>query len=247
MLSSQSTRRSRASASLLTLATLLSLCLLLAAFTPVVQAGVYITAPDAKTKEKGGTSMDIAWRDDHKKPKLANWGNLTIYLATGSASQQFMLQKLGSDIRPNAKSFKAKINPGVGDSSNQYFIRIVGSSALSDGSHPESFSARFSLSKMTGKFNSTIQSSLGKGASSLSSSSAAGAGASGTKTSPAAGSPSANATTASTYKPAAAVTSTLAGGAGPRVRLGAVQTVLMPWLATVLGLAMSLAAGVALL
>ncbi|CAD6903150.1 unnamed protein product [Tilletia controversa] len=127
-----------------------------------VDAGVYITSPDSNSKASGGASMEIQWRDDDKKPQLKSWGNLTLYLATGSSSEQFMLQTLKTNVRASANAVKVKVDPKAGSNGGDYFIRAVGSATLADGTHPESFSARFHLNKMTGKWNSEIESVLNK-------------------------------------------------------------------------------------
>ncbi|KAE8210702.1 hypothetical protein CF319_g2239 [Tilletia indica] len=146
----------RSSIFYLVFAAILSCCLL----ASNVHAGVYLTSPDSKTKESGGSSLEIRWRDDHKKPSLKSWGNLTFWLGTGSTDEQFMLQRLASDVRSNAHSVKAKIDKSVGASSEEYFIRVVGDATLKDGTHPETYSARFELDKMTGKWNSTVDAVL---------------------------------------------------------------------------------------
>ncbi|KAK0532769.1 hypothetical protein OC835_003241 [Tilletia horrida] len=231
-----------------------ALALLLCLFASSAQAGVYITSPDASTKESG-TRMEISWRDDHKKPTLKNWGNLTIYLGTGSSTSQFMLQRLATDVRPNAHSAKVKIDRSVGASSSEYFIRIVGGATLNDGTHPESYSARFTLDKMTGKFNSTVEAALrgtGKGKGIAAGGSGGGAGGSGSgnssSSSAAASAPKGTTSTTSSTatRPAASATTTTARG-GARVGVETPLQAVGPLAAMMTCLALSLAAGLAVL
>ncbi|KAL9937894.1 hypothetical protein V8E36_003439 [Tilletia maclaganii] len=224
-----------------------ALVLFLGLLVPSAQAGVYITTPEASTKERGGRNIEIQWRDDHKAPRLKNWGNLTFWLATGSPTTQFMLQRLATDVRPNAHSVKAKLDASVGENSAQYFVRVVGAATLKDDTHPETYSARFQISGMTGKFNSTVQAALKsagtKGSSTTAAAGGAAGGAAGTKPTSSSSTTAPSSTTSARPSLAAATTSNT-GAAQVRAEnpLRAASSV-----AVALGcLAMSVVAGLAM-
>ncbi|KAL9931683.1 hypothetical protein V8E36_009469 [Tilletia maclaganii] len=139
-----------------TLTTLL-FALALLAFSSSSNGEIVIHNPVASTHAEGGRPLDVEWIDDGKAPTLRSFGTISVYLCTGSQTVQYQLQQLATNVRASATSGSWRIDPSVGPNSDKYFLRFQGSNLSSAGTPPLGFSARFSLSKMTGTFNSTVQ------------------------------------------------------------------------------------------
>jgi len=132
-----------------------------AALAPQAFAGVFITNPVATTNGQGGQSMTINWQDDGNAPTLANIGPCEIGLFAGNKQQQTELQPINPSIDVSKQTSQDfNIDASVGPNSDAYFIRIT-SLALKDTANPqfpyEAFSAKFSLSGMSGQFNASVQ------------------------------------------------------------------------------------------
>jgi len=206
------------------------LVLTLAAIAPFARANIYITNPTAISSLTAGQQGTIAWQDDNNGSSLATIGPCIVGLYAGSSSQQTLLQTLGTavDVSKN-NSLPWTPDPTVGESGPYYFIRFQ-SNGLKDPSNPanpyQAFSARFTLSGMTGKFSDTVKAEISgvsavSGATSTGSGSVTHATASTARASVTSGSP---ASTVKASGSAAASSTTKKNGAGhmvvPRV-LGA--------------------------
>jgi hypothetical protein len=140
--------------------------LTLAAMAPFARAGLYMTSPIATTSLAAGQQGTIMWQDDNNgtATNLAAIGPCLVGLFVGSTSQQTLLQTLGTavDVSKN-NSLTWTPDATVGENGPYYFIRFQ-SNGLKDPSNPvnpyEAFSAKFTLSGMTGKFSSTVQAEL---------------------------------------------------------------------------------------
>lgn len=125
---------------------------------PQVLANLYITAPVASTTCAAGQPCQVAWNDDGTTPALGTIGACTVGLYVGSQQTQILLQNLG-DVNV-VQQATAVFTPDatVGGNSNLYFLRFTATN-YNVGQYPyEGFSAKFTLSGMTGTFNATEQS-----------------------------------------------------------------------------------------
>jgi len=180
------------------------LVLSLAALAPLAHATVFMTSPTASTNIPAGKAFPINWQDDSKAPNLTAFGPATVGLFVGSQSVQTQLQAIGNVDVSKVSTISWTPDPSVGPNYDSYFIRIT-SVDLKDPNqtqfNAEAFSAKFSLSGMTGTFNSTIQAVISGAAASGAASTAPAA--SGSTTHPSGTSASA----ASTVKPNTAASS----------------------------------------
>ncbi|KAH9986280.1 hypothetical protein BJV77DRAFT_1071037 [Russula vinacea] len=126
------------------------LALSLAALAPIAHATVFVTEPIASTSLPAGTASTINWQDDGTAPTLASFGPASIGLYAGSQQQQVNT----INWTPDATS---------GPNYNSYFIKFV-SLSLKDANqtqfNAEAFSAKFTLTGMTGTFNATVQAEI---------------------------------------------------------------------------------------
>lgn len=130
----------------------------LAALAPQALATLYITAPVATTTCQAGQPCAVSWDDDGTQPTLSQIGACTVALYVGSQTTQIQLQALGNvDVSTQATASFVP-DASVGGNSPLYFLRFT-STVLNEGAYPwEGFSAKFTLSGMTGTFNATEQS-----------------------------------------------------------------------------------------
>ncbi|GAA5928062.1 hypothetical protein JCM1841_005893 [Sporobolomyces salmonicolor] len=205
----------------------LSTLMLLGAAIASVSAGPYLVKPTASDSFNSGKQFTVTWIDNNNAPTSEAFGASTLYIATGSSTQHTNLATLGHVASPsNTTEVKITVDASWGPDSDLYFILLQSDSGVDSTGIPlQSFSARFSLTKMTGTFSSAVLaqiSGISSGAP-VSTSSTAAAGASGmtssgmtssgmaTTTAPAStGSASA---TVSNAKKAASATSTATSGA----------------------------------
>jgi len=136
-----------------------SLIFLGAVLNPVL-AGIYITNPVASTAAVGGQTLTVKWADDGNTPTLASVGPCSIDIYTGSKNSQTPLQNLAASVDVSkASSVTATVNANIGPNGDYYFVRFT-SLSLPDPTYAqykyEAFSAVFSMSGMTGSFNSSI-------------------------------------------------------------------------------------------
>jgi len=153
------------------LSILLHLIILVLALQPAL-AAVYVTNPVASTQAFGGQVLNVEWEDDGNSPTLAEIGQCSVDLYTGSATQQTQLQNLAASVNVSMTSrISATIDPDVGPAGAMYFIRFTALSlkSTSDPDYPyEAFSAKFNLTSMTGQFNATVLAQLSSSGSSSS-------------------------------------------------------------------------------
>ncbi|KAI0299344.1 hypothetical protein B0F90DRAFT_1727968 [Multifurca ochricompacta] len=140
------------------------LILALAAVSSSVQANIFTTAPVATTSWPAGQKTTVAWKDDGNSPSLASFGPSLIGLYAGNVQQQTLLQVISTGVdvsQVNSVDFTPDAT--VGPNFNSYFIRFT-SNSLKDASQPqfnaEAFSAKFTLTGMTGTFNATVQAQI---------------------------------------------------------------------------------------
>jgi hypothetical protein len=178
----------------------------LAAIAPLVHATVFMTNPTASASIPAGKPYSITWQDDGKAPNLTAFGPATVGLFVGSPTVQTQLQQIGNIDVSKVNTISWNVDPTVGPNYDSYFIRIT-SVDLKDPNqtqfNAEAFSAKFTLSGMTGTFNSTVQAVISGSAASGAASTAAATSGSGATTHPSASSAAA----ASTVKPNTAASS----------------------------------------
>ncbi|KAG8743299.1 hypothetical protein FRC10_012262 [Ceratobasidium sp. 414] len=181
--------------------------LALAAVAPVAFAAPYFTKPITGDSCAAGQPCTLSWQDDGKAPSLAEFGDCTIAVYTGSQQQQTQMQFISPTNAGNTASVVFIPDATVGQNSDQYFIKMISINAP-DPAMPQykatAYSPKFSLTGMTGQFNQTILQQI-----------AAAAGPSGAATS-AAASPSAAATTPAGSSSAAASTAHSSSASGTR-------------------------------
>lgn len=138
---------------------IISLALAASAF-----ANVFITSPVASTTWTAGQQATVTWQDDGMTPNLSSFGAALVGIYTGNANQQTLLQIISSSVDVSTTSSVAFTPDGtIGPDSNEYFVRFT-SINLKDATNSqfpaEAFSAKFSMTGMTGTFNSTVQAEI---------------------------------------------------------------------------------------
>ncbi|CAD6916359.1 unnamed protein product [Tilletia controversa] len=202
-------------------------------------ANIVVHSPVAATKAKGGEALDVNWVDDGKVPTTKQYGDINVFLCTGSSQVQYRLQELKGGVKNTKTSGSWKIDPTAGPNSDKYFIRFEGTNVAANGSAPLAFSARFTLSGMTGTWNSTIT-NTNKGAADIPSAAAPPTGLS-TIVSSASVAKATTPSVAPTLKPASSSNQKSAAGPGARMATGA------PLAIASLGLGASLVLGMMVL
>ncbi|KAH7337623.1 hypothetical protein B0J17DRAFT_663649 [Rhizoctonia solani] len=133
-----------------------SVVALVAALAPAALAGPYFTAPVAGTVCTAGQPCSITWQDDGKAPTLAEFGDCSVAVYTGSAQQQSMIQNLAITNAQTAQTVQFVPDPAAGEDSTVYFIKMVSLNTADPTNamyKASAYSAMFTLKGMTGKFN----------------------------------------------------------------------------------------------
>ncbi|THG99479.1 hypothetical protein EW026_g2865 [Hermanssonia centrifuga] len=133
----------------------------LVAIVPSALAAISITAPVASTSWAAGQQQTLTWVDDGQSPSLANFSSSMVSIYAGNAIQQTQLQLIVPSVDVSTTgSISFTPDPSIGPNGNAYFIRFE-SLSLKDATNPqfpaEAFSAKFTLTGMTGTFNQTVQ------------------------------------------------------------------------------------------
>jgi len=140
------------------------LVLALAVVAPSVHANVFITEPTSSTSWPAGQVATITWQDDGITPNLTAFGPCTIGLYAGNQIQQTLLQTIATNVNvANAASQTWTPDPTVGPNFSNYFIRFTSNSlpnANQSNAFAEAFSAKFTLTGMTGTFNASVQAEI---------------------------------------------------------------------------------------
>ncbi|KAH9169543.1 hypothetical protein EDB89DRAFT_2098815 [Lactarius sanguifluus] len=136
----------------------------LAAIAPSALATVFITSPTASTSSPAGQQATINWQDDGNTPNLKSFGPSFIGLFAGNQQQQTLLQSIASDVDVSAVSTLTWTpDATVGPNFDNYFIRFT-SNNLPDPTQTQfkaqAFSAKFTLTGMTGTFNASVQAQI---------------------------------------------------------------------------------------
>lgn len=137
---------------------------LISALASSAFATVFVTSPTASSTFNGGTQATVSWIDQNGAPTLADWGNADIFIYTGNAKQQTMLQSIATKVNmASTSSVQFTPDPSIGPNGNNYFIRIQ-SETLMDATQTQypqmTFSAQYTMTGMTGTFNATIQAQI---------------------------------------------------------------------------------------
>jgi len=129
-------------------------------------ASLFTTAPVATTSWAAGTPQTIAWQEstDGAKPTLGDMGLTRISVYVGNAQQQTLLQSVNASIDVSvASSITFTPDPTIGPNGAFYFIRYE-SVAGKDPTNPLipalAFSAKFTLTGMTGTFSPAVSSQI---------------------------------------------------------------------------------------
>jgi len=139
---------------------------LVLALSASVFATVFTTAPVASTTWQAGQPQTVSWQEstDGAAPNLTAFGPAIISVYVGNAQQQTDLQTIGTsvDVSKNG-SISFTPDPKIGSNGDFYFIRYQ-SISLKDATQPQfpalAFSAKFTLSGMTGTFSPAIQAQI---------------------------------------------------------------------------------------
>lgn len=158
---------------------ILRLSLLLASFLSTVLADVLFTSPKAGAVVAGGDTIKIEWKESGDPPLLATFLNYQLFLCAGGneagsfvrptpasltpklirVSPQLPLKTLvttGDFKKGNTASAAVEIGLGA-DVDNAYFIKMI---SAAPGGSIINYSARFTLSGMTGKFPASVEPGL---------------------------------------------------------------------------------------
>jgi len=173
-------------------------------------ATVFVTAPVASSTFAAGTNNTISWMDDGNKPTLQDFGPAKVSIYVGNAQQQTPLQLItGSIDVSTASSIIFTPDPTIGPNGDEYFVRFE-SLSLKDAAQPQfpalAFSAKYTMTGMTGTFSAAIQQQIdGQSTAPLSGPTSAPASASSTGT-PASTTSKASSTAASSTKASTSAT-----------------------------------------
>jgi len=140
-----------------------SILALAAAVAPAVLAAPYFTSPIGTTSCTGGQPCTVSWKDDGNVPLLAAYGDCTIGVYAGSQNEQSLMQAISPANAASTASVIFTVDPGMGENSNAYFIKMISTTAA-DPTQPTykatAYSAMFTLTGMTGTFNQTVKSQV---------------------------------------------------------------------------------------
>jgi hypothetical protein len=120
-------------------------------------ATVFITNPTASTTFSAapGKQATVTWQEDGQAPTLKDFGDAKVSIYVGNAQQQTSKQLVATTNVAATNSVTFSIDPSMGESSDQYFIRME-SVNCKDPKNPQypclAFSAKFTISDMTGAF-----------------------------------------------------------------------------------------------
>ncbi|GAA5894848.1 hypothetical protein JCM5296_007597 [Sporobolomyces johnsonii] len=138
----------------------LSTLLLLGTAIASVSAGPYLVKPTASDSFNAGKQFTVTWIDNNNAPTAEAFGASTLYIATGSSTQHTNLATLGNVAMHSllqTTEVKITVDASWGPNSDLYFILLQSNSGTDSNGIPlQSFSARFSLTKMTGTFSSAV-------------------------------------------------------------------------------------------
>ncbi|KAK0484796.1 hypothetical protein IW261DRAFT_1668758 [Armillaria novae-zelandiae] len=127
-------------------------------------ANIYITNPVASTVMTAGQSASIVWQDTTDSPSLSEFGAAKFSVAVGNAISQTVLQVIAENVDVSTTStIQFTPDATVGGDSDQYFIRVESNSLkdAKDARFPAlGFSAKFTISGMTGSFNVSVQAEI---------------------------------------------------------------------------------------
>jgi len=127
-------------------------------------ATVYPTSPVGTTTWTAGQQVSINWQDDNSSPSLEQFGDAKVSIYVGNAQQQTLLQSTSESVNvATTNSIQFTPDASIGPNGAQYFIRFE-SLAFKDATQPQypalAFSSKFTLSGMSGEFNSTVQAQI---------------------------------------------------------------------------------------
>jgi hypothetical protein len=127
-------------------------------------ATVYTTSPVGSTTWTAGQQVQISWQDDGSAPSLEQFGDAKVSIYVGNAQQQTLLQSISESVNvATTNSIQFTPDASIGPNGAQYFIRFE-SLAFKDLNQPQfpalAFSSKFTLSGMSGQFNSSVQAQI---------------------------------------------------------------------------------------
>jgi hypothetical protein len=127
-------------------------------------ANVFMTSPTASSTFVGGQKSTVTWQDDGSAPSLQDFGAAKVSIYVGNSIQQTPLQTIAETVdvsKTNSVDFTP--DPSIGPNGKNYFVRIE-SLGLKDAKQPQfpalAFSAIFTMSGMSGNFNSSVQAQI---------------------------------------------------------------------------------------
>jgi len=127
-------------------------------------ANVFVTAPVATTDFTAGQPCTVSWQDDGQQPTLQAFGPAIVSIYAGNSQQQTLLQTITPSVDVSTtQSIIFTPDATIGPNANQYFVRFQ-SLSLKDATQSQypalAFSAKFTMSSMTGTFNASVQSEI---------------------------------------------------------------------------------------
>jgi len=134
-----------------------------AVVAPAVLAGPYFTSPVAGTTCVAGQQCTVSWQDDNIAPLLAEFGDCTLAVYTGSQNQQALMQTIAPANAASTGSVVFTPDATVGENSSSYFIKMISVNAADPTNamyKATAYSAMFTLTGMTGTFSDAVKAQI---------------------------------------------------------------------------------------
>ncbi|RDB20507.1 hypothetical protein Hypma_012406 [Hypsizygus marmoreus] len=129
-------------------------------FALLVDAGIYVLKPSARSTCHGGQNCTIDWLDDGSRPLVSAIGLCTFGLYTG---KQKLVQAIPAVDVSITHSVTFMPNPAAGPNSDAYYIGITSTVLKDNSSTPyTAYSPWFSIDQMTGSFESPLPEATSK-------------------------------------------------------------------------------------
>ncbi|ETW77355.1 hypothetical protein HETIRDRAFT_147901 [Heterobasidion irregulare TC 32-1] len=146
-----------------------TVALVLAFAAPSAFATVFTTSPVASTSWAAGQPVTVSWQDDGSAPTLASFGAASVGIYAGSVQQQTLLQLIVASVDVSTTS-SVQFTPDatIGPNGSEYFLRFTSLNLkdTTNSQYPaEAFTAKFTMTGMTGTFNATVQAQIANAAS----------------------------------------------------------------------------------
>ncbi|KZP30852.1 hypothetical protein FIBSPDRAFT_917037 [Athelia psychrophila] len=124
-------------------------------------ADIYVTSPTSASNFVGGQPCTVSWQEDNTVPLLAAFGPAIVSIYAGNSQQQTLLQTITPSVDVSTTSALVFTpDPTIGANADEYFVRFQSVSLMNAAYPALAFSAKFTMSGMTGTFNSSVQAEI---------------------------------------------------------------------------------------